>query len=131
MEKIRITIIEDEQDVSVLATKRLRAIGYEVTCFFKGEEVLEKIRFLRADLILLDLWLPDVSGIEVFKKLRSEPATREIPVVFFSANPLQEKFCLNELHADGFIKKPYEAGELLKIIKEISERKFHKSASQP
>jgi CheY-like chemotaxis protein len=121
MEKIRIMIVEDEQDVSLLATKRLRAMGYEVSCISKGEEVLEKITSLKADLILLDLWLPDLSGIEVFKRLRSEPATRTIPVVFFSANPMQEEFCLQELRADGFVKKPYEAEELLKIIKKISE----------
>ena len=121
MKKIRIMIVEDEQDVSLLVTKRLRAKGYDVCSLSKGEEVLEKIGSLKADVILLDVWLPDVSGIEVFKRLRSEPSTQEIPVVFFSANPLQEEFCLKELGADGFIKKPYEAGELLEIIKKISE----------
>src|SRR4029434_9289958 len=119
-EKTRVLIVEDEQDISTLTVKRLRSLHFEMKSLSQGSHLLETVKEFRPDLVLLDLWLPDVSGIELFRQLKSREEEKKIPVVFFSANPMKEEYCLNELGAEGFIKKPYEASELVEIIKKLT-----------
>ena len=110
-------IVEDEQDISTLAVKRLRYLQFDVKSLSHGSHFLETVKEFQPNLVLLDLWLPDVSGIELFQQLKE--VQKKIPVVFFSANPMKEEFCVKELGAEGFIKKPYEASELVEIIKKL------------
>jgi len=115
--KNKILIIDDERDVAHLTAKRIRANGYEVECFFEGTGAIDIIRQKQPDLILLDIWLPGVSGIELFKILRQDKKLKSIPIVFFSADPSKESLSLQELGAEGFVKKPYNPVELLRIIR--------------
>src|SRR4030095_6787637 len=124
MEKPRILIVENEQDISTLAVKRLRSMEFEVKSLSQGSLFLETVNEFHPDLVLMDLWLPDISGIELFQNLKAQGSKRKIPVVFFSANPMKEEFCLKELGAEGFIKKPYEASELVDIIKKLTSSPF-------
>ncbi len=118
-------IIDDEQDVAHMTAKRLRAAGYEVSLCFEGNEAVAAIRSQSPALILLDIWLPGASGIDLFKELRTDIELGKIPIVFFSADPSQEDFCLQELGADGFVRKPYNHLELLKIIQSaLTNQKF-------
>ncbi len=109
-------IIDDEQEMASLVAKRVRFMGYDVTCVFEGNEALEKIRLEKPDLVLLDLWLPDVSGLDIYNQLRADPLLATLPVIFFSADPSQENHCLKTLKANGFIKKPYDSSELMAQI---------------
>jgi DNA-binding response OmpR family regulator len=68
----KVAIVDDEPDVSRLVSRRIQSMGYEVLCFFLGEEAIQGIRSNPPDLILLDIRLPDMSGLDVFKLLRSE-----------------------------------------------------------
>lgn len=115
--KTKILIIDDERDVAHLTAKRIRANGYEVECLFEGTGAIEMIRKKQPHLILLDIWLPDISGIELFKILRQDKKLKNIPIIFFSADPSKESLSLQELGADGFVKKPYNPRDLLKIIR--------------
>lgn len=115
----KIMIVDDEEDVVQLLAKRLKASGFQVDTYFEGEGAFEKIRDAGPHLLLLDIWLPGISGIDIFKRLRSEGETRDIPVVFFSADTFQEDFCLNQLKAEGFIKKPYSPAQLLETVHRI------------
>lgn len=122
----KIVIVDDEKDVALLTAKRLRALGYDTTCFFKGEGVIDSMPQVNPDLVLLDILLPDISGFDLYQKLQAQDLTRHIPVVFFSANTSNENYCLGTLKADGFVKKPYEGAELSAIIQRTLER--HHSA---
>ena len=112
----RIVIVDDEKDVAMLTAKRLRALGYETTCFFKGEGVIEAILSELPDLVVLDIVLPGMSGYDLFERLKARDDTRQIPVIFFSANPSNEIYCLKTLRANGFVKKPYEGNALSAAI---------------
>lgn len=117
--KSKVLIIDDEEDVARLVSKRIQSRGMDVLSLNKGEGALERVLEFLPDVILLDIWLPDFSGIEIFKQLRADPRTQKIPVVFFSANPLKEDYCRNELRAEGFLKKPYESQELFEVMERV------------
>ena len=109
-------IIDDEEDVAHLAARRIRSWGHEVVCLYEGNAALEAVRRERPSLILLDIRLPDVSGLDVYRRIRGETCLSFIPIVFFSAHGSQEEYCLKELGAEGFIRKPYDPEEFRDIL---------------
>ena len=124
MEKAKkILFVDDEPDIAKLVMFRLRREGYEVTLAQSGEEAL-RIVCGRPDLVLLDLWLPDIDGYEVCRRIKSEKESSNIPVIIFTAsgsevNILREK--IREAGAQDYIIKPFETQELFdKIRKYIS-----------
>ncbi len=116
-------IIDDDRDVAQLTAKRLQSQGYATHCFFNGTEALTHVKAIAPDLILLDIWLPDISGIALYQKLRADGGATKIPIVFFSADPSQETLCLQDLAADAFITKPYKAARLLSIVQKLISQK--------
>ncbi len=115
-ERQTILLVDDEEDIVQLATKRLEAAGFAVTALLSGALVLETARREQPDVILLDVKLPDLSGLDLFRQLRADPDTVMIPIIFFSASAEDEPFCRETLQADGFIKKPYDPDELIRLI---------------
>ncbi|MBI4410904.1 MAG: response regulator [Deltaproteobacteria bacterium] len=113
----KIAIIDDERDLVRLTEKRLRAGGFEVASYMEGNGAYEFICREKPDLVLLDIWLPDVSGLEIFKRLRASRELKKIPVLFFSAHVSKKDDCVDKLGADGFIKKPYNPHELISLVK--------------
>lgn len=116
-------VIDDEPDVAQLVAKRIRVMGFDTMCLYHGREAVQTIVDNQPDLILLDIWLPDISGIEIFGQLRTDEKTQHIPVVFFSADPSKEDYCLNTLGADGFLKKPYDPAGLSSTIQRLLNHK--------
>lgn len=114
-----ILIIDDEEDISLLTAKRIRVAGYAVECYAHGEGAVEIVRKKRPRLILLDIKLPKISGIEIFKILKHDDELRRIPVIFISAMHEDCEYCLHDLGAQGFVPKPYDSQELLTIIDRI------------
>jgi DNA-binding response OmpR family regulator len=112
----KILIIDDEEDLAHLTRKRLVAKGYDVRWLSAGQRALETVQDMIPDLILLDVWLPDVSGFDVFKKIRAAENFNKIPILFFSADLSHENFCLEELKAEGFVRKPYQPFEMIDSI---------------
>lgn len=121
MSQHKILIIDDERDITTLTAKRIRAAGYDVDCHFEGKNALDAIRSLSPDLVLLDLKLPDVSGIDIFRDVQSDPTLKTIPIIFISAMHKEEEYCLNVLKAKGFIAKPYDSKVLLNTIRTTLE----------
>jgi DNA-binding response OmpR family regulator len=115
----KIAIIDDERDLVHLASKRIKSAGYDVACCYDGRDAAQFIEQEKPALIILDIMLPGISGIDVFKNLRSKAQKPHIPVVFFSANPVMESHCLNELGAEGFITKPYNPNQFLALIETL------------
>ncbi len=115
----KILLIDDEQDLSTLVAKRLQASGYEVITHHEGSAAVQLVIREMPTLILLDIKLPGIDGIEIFNKLRSQKLTQNIPVIFISALHEEEDTCLSDLKANGFLKKPFDAKQLLYAVDNV------------
>jgi len=115
-------LAEDDPDIRLVSRLALKRAGYRVTAAENGQELLEKIAEERPDVVLLDYMMPEMDGAEVCRRLKADPATRDIPVVFLSAK--SQGFQLGEakqLGALGYIGKPYDALTLGAQLKAILE----------
>jgi len=120
----RIVLIEDEKDIVELVRYNLRKEGYELESFGRGREGLEHLRRHGADLVVLDVLLPDLDGFEICRKLRSEERLRATPVIFLTAKGEEFDRVLGlELGADDYVVKPFSPRELAARIKAVLRRK--------
>jgi two-component system, OmpR family, alkaline phosphatase synthesis response regulator PhoP len=123
MTKERILIVDDEEDILELLRFNLTREGYEVRCVATGEEAL-KAALEPTDLILLDLMLPGVNGLEVARYFRAEPRTRDVPIVMVTAKGEEADVVTGlELGADDYIAKPFSPRVLLARIRAVLRRK--------
>jgi two-component system, OmpR family, alkaline phosphatase synthesis response regulator PhoP len=120
----RIVLIEDEKDIVELVRYNLRKEGYELVSFLRGREGLEHLRRHGADLVLLDVMLPDLDGFEICRRLRGEERLRDLPVIFLTAKGEEFDRVLGlELGADDYVVKPFSPRELGARIKAVLRRK--------
>lgn len=109
-----ILIIDDEHDIRAVAQLTLEAVGgWDVSVAVSGAEGLAKAADEQPDVILLDVMMPDIDGIETFRALQANPATRSIPVILMTAKVQpaeQRRFA--ELGVAGIIPKPFKAIKL-------------------
>lgn len=113
--RINVLLIEDDKSISSFVATSLDSNGYRVTSAANGREGLSLAASLCPDVILLDLGLPDMDGLEVLQKIRS---WSRIPVIIISARiKEQEKVTALDLGADDYITKPFGTGELMARIR--------------
>jgi len=114
----KILIIEDEGDFLMLIKRHLEERGFEVSCFLRGQEGLEEAKKIKPDLVLLDLTLPDIDGMEVYARLKLDKETERIPIIFVTARCLigdiEKAF---RMGVDDYVCKPVELDVLVKKIK--------------
>jgi two-component system alkaline phosphatase synthesis response regulator PhoP len=121
--KPKILIIEDRRDMAELIRHHLEKEGYIATSSADGGEALELIQKEKFDLILLDLMLPKVSGIEILKRIKQEESTKKIPVIIESAKSEDEDVILGlELGAEDYVTKPFSPKVLLARIQKVLSR---------
>jgi len=121
--KQKILIVDDEPDVLDLVKTNLTNAGFFVATADDGEEALKKANSLIPDLILLDLMLPQVDGLEVCKILRRSDATRDIPIIMLTARASEIDRVLGlELGADDYVTKPFSPRELVLRVKALLRR---------
>jgi len=119
----RVLIVEDEPDIRDLVVLHLKRDGYQVTSAGNGEEALRQVRQSPPDLILLDLMLPAMSGLEVCRRLRQEPATATLPIVMLTARADEvDKVVGLEMGADDYVVKPFSPKELLARVRAVLRR---------
>jgi len=110
----KILVVEDETDVIDMLDINLRAAGFNVITVEDGAGALAKIRAEIPSLIILDLMLPQMSGLEICKVLKSDIATRHIPVIMLTAKAEEvDKIVGLELGADDYVTKPFSPRELV------------------
>jgi CheY-like chemotaxis protein len=121
--KKRILFVEDEPDQVMMISLRLAKNGYEVISSTDGEEGLKKAVAEQPDLILLDVIMPGIDGLEVCRRLKKDPATRHIPVISTTAAGVDdiEHQCF-AAGADDCVRKPYDSSELLAKIQRFLEK---------
>ncbi len=119
----KILVVDDEPEAVELLEFNLRQAGYEVVAAADGAEALKKARAVLPGLIVLDLMLPEVDGLEVCKMLRRDPATTSIPIMMVTAKAAEIDRILGlELGADDYLTKPFSPRELVLRVKKILER---------
>jgi DNA-binding response OmpR family regulator len=119
----RILIIEDEKDIRDLLQHYLKKEGYAVQGAEDGDSGLRKLAKERYDLVLLDLMLPRMDGLEVCRVLRSQAQTADLPVIMLTAKGEEtDRIVGLELGADDYITKPFSPREVVARVKAIFRR---------
>ncbi len=120
----KIMVVDDEPDAVELISFNLKAAGFEVISAGEGGSALKLARLHVPSLILLDVMLPEVDGLEVCKLLRRDPATAAIPIIMLTARAAEIDRVLGlELGADDYITKPFSPRELVLRVKKLLERR--------
>lgn len=119
----RILIVDDEADISALVAYHLARESYRVRTALSGEEALRSVEREAPDLIVLDLMLPGLSGLEILRELRRRPETEHIPVILLTARG-EEQDRIEGLRggADDYVSKPFSPQELLLRISAVLRR---------
>jgi len=119
----KIFVVEDEKDILELIRMKLESAGFITKGFKTALPMLNLLKIEHPDLIILDLMLPDMDGMEVCQKLKSDKATQKIPVLMLTARTdLEDKIKGLEYGADDYVTKPFETRELIARIKAILRR---------
>jgi two-component system phosphate regulon response regulator PhoB len=119
----RILVVEDEKDLQEVLAYNLRQAGHTAIVVGGGKDALTAVVEHRPDLLLLDLMLPDVSGVEICRRLKSDPETRDLPIVMVTAKGDEvDRVVGFELGADDYVVKPYSLRELLLRVEAVLRR---------
>lgn len=120
----KILVVDDEPDAVELISFNLKGAGFEVVSAADGTAAVKSARLHAPDLVLLDVMLPEVDGLEVCKLLRRDPATSGIPIIMLTARAGEIDRVLGlELGADDYITKPFSPRELVLRVKKLIERR--------
>ena len=126
----KILIIEDDEDIVEMISYNLRKEGYRIISVSNGEDTLDLAVREKPDLVILDLMLPGMDGLEVCKSLRQDARTSNLPIIMLTAKSQEtDKIVGLEVGADDYMTKPFSPRELLARIKAIL-RRYEPSASQ-
>lgn len=119
----RILVVEDETDLAELVAFNLKQAGHIVATAATGATALAEIRRQRPDLVVLDVMLPDITGLEVCRRLRREESTSRLPVLMLTAKGEEvDRVVGFEVGADDYVVKPFSPRELLLRIEAILRR---------
>jgi len=128
----RILIVDDEPDVTELVGYQLRAKGFSVEALNDPTQSIAKIRAFQPDLIILDVMMPNISGIQICRMLRADPKSKAIPVVFLTARAEEADRVVGlEVGGDDYICKPFSVKELTLRIQGLLRRSSEPMDDQP
>ena len=123
MARVRILVVDDEPDILELIRYNLTRNNYDMTGVASGEEAFASVRTSPPDLVVLDLMLPGIDGLEVCRRLKNDARTAAIPVVILSAKGEEADVVTGlELGADDYLTKPFSPRVLLARIKAVLRR---------
>lgn len=124
MRTTTVMVADDDPVVRVLVNEFLSARGFNVQSAENAAQCLEKLEDEVPDVLVLDLLMPDMTGIEVLRQLRSNPRTSAIPVVMLSADyDIEALVGANHISADEYVQKPFGAKEILSAIEHLIPKK--------
>ena len=128
----RVLIVEDEPDIRALVVHHLKREGYQVSAASSGEEALRQVQAAAPDLVILDLMMPAMDGLEVCRRLRQDPATASLPIVMLTAKGDEIDRVLGlEIGADDYVVKPFSPKELLARVRAVLRRSRPASGAAP
>lgn len=109
----KILVVDDEPDILKVVVFRLKKKGYEIRSATNGQEALDALKEQKPDLVILDLRLPIIDGIEVGKRIKADDTLSHIPVILLSASSDTIQKSAQECRADDYLTKPFDVEELL------------------
>lgn len=120
----RIIIVEDERDIAELVDHYLRKEGFQTEIVADGARALDRIRRTSPDLVVLDLMLPGMDGLEICRALRSDEGFRSLPIIMLTAKGGEsDKVAGLELGADDYVTKPFSPRELMARVRALLRRR--------
>ncbi len=127
----KILIVDDEPDIVDLVSYNLKKDGYRVTTASDGEVALDKIKKESFDLVVLDLMLPGIQGVDLCRIIRNDPKTAGIPIIMLTAKGEEvDRIIGLESGADDYMTKPFSPRELIARIKAVLRRSSEKTATE-
>jgi two-component system phosphate regulon response regulator PhoB len=130
MGRQHILVVDDEREIRELLDYNLRKGGFDVSCVSTGEDALASVRYRRPDLVVLDLMLPGVDGLEVCRRLKAEGSTRAIPIMMLTAKGDEADIVAGlELGAADYVTKPFSPRVLLARARAVLRRPSDEEAT--
>jgi two-component system, OmpR family, alkaline phosphatase synthesis response regulator PhoP len=118
-----VLVVDDEEDIVNLLAYNLEKEGYRVSKAYDGRQALETVKKEKPDLVILDLMLPEISGIDVARAIRSDADTAGLPVIMLTAKGTELDRVLGlEMGADDYVTKPFSVRELTARIRAVLRR---------
>jgi CheY-like chemotaxis protein len=113
----KILIVEDDPDIMRILTHVLQGAGFQVVPAYGGEDAIRKVKLHKPDLVLTDLAMPKVSGVEVIEVIKTDPDTQHIPVVAVTAHVWDGLAqSAGQVGCDGYISKPFTAKQIIQEV---------------
>jgi len=127
----KIMVVDDEEDIRELIVYNLKKDGFTVSSASDGEEALKQIRAGHFDLLVLDLMLPGIQGMELCRTVRNNPKTKDLPIIMLTAKGEEVDRILGlEIGADDYITKPFSPRELVARVKAVLRRISEKTSDE-
>ena len=119
----RVLVVEDDRDIAELVERYLQKAGFSIELLSSGRDALKAIADRTPDLLILDLMLPHVDGLEICRAVRSEPRTAAIPIIMLTARADEsERIVGLEIGADDYVAKPFSPNELVARVRALLRR---------
>jgi len=117
----KIMIVDDEESIRELVNAVLSLEGFEVIAAEDGQECLEKLKEVKPDLILMDMMMPGMSGRETIEKIRKNPKTKDLKIIFLTVARFSEtgKDTLKKMNILDYITKPFDNDDLIRRVKKL------------
>ncbi len=118
-----VLVVDDDPEVNALVAYRLKQSGYEVTTATDGPGALDLLGRWRPDVLLLDIMMPDMSGLEVLQRVRADESLATLPVIMLTAKAQEDDVERGfEMGADDYITKPFSPRELISRVRAVLVR---------
>lgn len=125
MDKETILVVDDEEDILELVRFNLNREGFSIICATTGEEAWKILKDNRIDLLVLDLMLPGMDGLELTRRLKNGPQTQKIPIIMLSAKGEEADIVTGlELGADDYVTKPFSPRVLIARVRAVLRRRL-------
>jgi CheY-like chemotaxis protein len=118
-----VLVVDDNKVIRQLIRVNLELEGLEVVTAADGAECLDLVHQVRPDVVTLDVVMPRLDGLRTAARLRSDPRTRDLPLAIISACTAYEVETGLDVGVDAFLAKPFEPGELVRLVQELIERR--------
>ena len=117
--KKKILIYDDNEEILLLCKSILSKFGFMVETLSLCENILDDIKLIQPDLILMDLWIPEIGGEKAIETIKQNEATKNIQVLIFYANADIKDIC-KKVNADGYVEKPFTVNTFIETIKKYA-----------
>jgi len=116
----RVMVVDDDHVIRGLLEVNLEMEGHDVVTAVDGRDALDQVSATAPDLLLLDVMMPNVNGWQVAEALKTDPATRHIPIVFLSARAMEADVRKGtELGVDAYVTKPFDPIDLMDLVRRL------------